>query len=246
MKDRITSHWNGRAEEYNKNVRGVIYSKSEEAAWQKILTHSLGENELKVLDVGTGPGILANLLADLGHRVTGVDASEKMLQKATENSSALGHTVHFVQGDAERLPFEEGSFDAVVNRYVLWTLPDPKMALMEWKRVLKPGGRVVIIDGNWYDRRNKSLGRRLWQKLSTFLIVLTERRIPGYHDLDRDLVEGLWSTNARRPQADVEMMMSLGFGDICVLEGINRKILTTVNYLKNGHSGKRFMVSGIK
>lgn len=246
MKDRITDHWNGRAKEYDKNVRQVIYSRMERAAWQKIFIDSLGKENLKILDVGTGPGIVANLLAELGHDITGIDASEGMLKKAVENSAALHHSMEFIQGDGENLPFSDGSFDAVVNRYVLWTLPDPKRALAEWWRVLKPGGRVVIIDGTWYDRRNKPLSRRLWQSLSVLLVVLTEHRVPGYHDLDIDLVNKLWSSNTKRPAEDVEMLRSLGFKEIHVVQGLNRMILTTLNYLKNGHSGERFLVEGIK
>lgn len=246
MKERIKSHWNGRAKEYDKNVRQVIYSSRERVVWQKIFTDSLGKDKLKILDVGTGPGIVANLLADLGHEVTGIDPCEGMLNKAVENSAALNHTLEFVQGDGENLPFEEGSFDAVVNRYVLWTLPNPKKALAEWQRVLRPGGRVVIIDGTWYDRKSKPFSRKMWQKLSVILIILTERRWPGYHDLDRDIVNKLWSSSSKRPIADVEILKSLGFKEIHVVQGLNKKILTTINYLKNGHSGERFLVSGVK
>jgi len=65
--------------------------------------------------------------AEIGHDVTGLDVSEGMLKRATENSAALHNALDFVQGDAE--PFDEESSDAVVNRHVLWSLSDPKKAL---------------------------------------------------------------------------------------------------------------------
>src|SRR5262249_45381154 len=62
-----------------------------------------------------------------------------------------GLDVHFEQGDAEQLPFPPGSFHLAVSRHVLWTLPHPEAALDEWIRVLRPGGRVVVIDGSQYN-----------------------------------------------------------------------------------------------
>lgn len=246
MKNRITKHWDGRAKAYDQNVRQVIYSHRERFAWQEILSKALGRGSLRILDVGTGPGIVANLLADLGHEVTGIDASEKMLKKALENSAALHHSLEFIQGDGENLPFEDGSFDAVVSRYVLWTLPDPKKALAEWWRVLRLGGRLVIVDGTWFDGRDKTLSRRLWRNLSLILIVLTERRVPCYQELDTDIKEKLWSSNMKRPKADAEMLLSLGFRDIQIENDLNSRLLTTLNYLKHGHSGRQFLVAGVK
>ena len=246
MKDRITKHWDERAKAYDQNVREVIYSRRERLAWQEILTETLGRGCLRVLDVGTGPGIVANLLADLSHEVMGIDASGKMLKNAQENSAALHHSLEFVQGDGENLPFEDGSFDAVVNRYVLWTLPEPKAAIAEWKRVLRQGGRLVIVDGTWFDVRDKTLSKRLWRNLSLILIALTEWRLPCYQELDRDIKERLWSCNMNRPKADVDMLKSLGFKDVRTVNDLDRRLSTTLNYLKNGYSGKQFLVSGVK
>ena len=57
--------------------------------------------------------------------------------------------VKFQYGDADELPFENNVFDAVINRHVFWTMSDPEKAAAEWARVLKPGGKLVIIDGDW-------------------------------------------------------------------------------------------------
>jgi ubiquinone/menaquinone biosynthesis C-methylase UbiE len=246
MKSKIVCHWNGRAVDYDKNVRNVIYSHREQAAWQKIFSEALGKGCHDILDVGTGPGIVANLLAGLGHNVIGIDSSENMLKRAAENSAALYHSLEFVQGDAENLPFEDNSFDAVVNRYVLWSLPDPKRALSEWRRVLRRGGRLAIVDGTWYDRKDKPPGKRMWQNLSVSLIILTEHRMPHYQKLNEDLRDNLWSSNVKRPDADVELLTSTGFKEVDVVEGLNRKLFKNLDYLKNGHAGERFLVTGLK
>ncbi len=73
-----------------------------------------------------------------------------MLDKARENALQNGFDIKFAKGDAAELPFEDNKFDIVVSRFVLWTLPNPEAALKEWSRVLKAGGKIVYIDGNWY------------------------------------------------------------------------------------------------
>jgi ubiquinone/menaquinone biosynthesis C-methylase UbiE len=108
---------------------------------------------LNVLDVGTGTGFLALLFAEMGHKVTGIDLSSGMLEKAKRNAENMGLEIDFFHGDAENLPFENGSFDLVTNKFLLWTLQQPSCAVREWKRVLKPGGMVFAIDGDWFDPR---------------------------------------------------------------------------------------------
>jgi len=232
--------------DYDKNVRHVIYSRREQAAWQKIFSDVLGNRCHNILDVGTGPGIVANLLAGLGHNVIGIDSSGDMLKRAAENSAALYHSLDLVRGDAENLPFEDASFDAVVNRYVLWSLPDPERALSEWRRVLRRGGRVAIVDGTWYDRKDKPLSKKLWRDLSIPLIMLTEHRVPHYQDLNEDLRDSLWSSNVQRPDADVDLLKGLDFKDVHVMDGLNRKLFKNLDYLKNGHCGERFLITGVK
>jgi ubiquinone/menaquinone biosynthesis C-methylase UbiE len=245
MKDQIRSHWNGRASGYDKNVRHVIFFQRDKTVWQRIFAELLGEDHHRILDVGTGPGIVANLISGMGYDVTGIDASERMLAKARENSATLHNSVELVLADAENLPFSEASFDAVVNRYVLWSLPDPKSAIAQWHRVLRPGGRLVVVDGNWYlDGQNKPWTKKLWALVS---MALAGRRWPGDQNAnDGGWRERLWSSNAKRPEADIEMLRELGFKDIQVTTNLNRRLLTTLDYLKWGHSGDQFLVTGVK
>ncbi|MCO5380772.1 MAG: class I SAM-dependent methyltransferase [Methanosarcina barkeri] len=118
---------------------------------------------MKVLDVGTGAGFLALLFAEMGHKVTGIDLSEGMLERAKHNAQNMGLEIDFFHGDAENLPFEDSSFDLVTNKFLLWTLQQPACAVREWRRVLKPGGTIFAIDGDWFDPRP---GRRIKRMLS--------------------------------------------------------------------------------
>jgi ubiquinone/menaquinone biosynthesis C-methylase UbiE len=148
----IQNYWDYRSESYSNDL--IENSEEEHNAWKAMLSEAVeGKKDLKVLDVGTGPGFLALLFAEMGNEVTAVDLSNKMLEKAKKNASKASLNINFLQGDAENLKLPDGYFDVVVNKYLLWTLPDPKKALMEWRRVLKEDGAVIAIDGEWSDHR---------------------------------------------------------------------------------------------
>lgn len=103
----------------------------------------------RVLDVASGRGTTALLLAaEYGVRVDGVDLGEGSVASATAAAGerGLADRVRFRSGDAERLPFEAGSFDAVVCECALCTFPDKPAAATEFARVLEPGGRLGITD----------------------------------------------------------------------------------------------------
>lgn len=149
-KEVIQNYWDYRSESYNNGV--IENSEEERNAWRDMLSKSIeGKKGLKVLDVGTGPGFLALLFAEMENEVTAVDLSNNMLEKARKNALKKSLNVNFLHGDAENLQFPDEHFDIVVNKYLLWTLPDPKKALAEWRRVLKNGGKMIAIDGDWND-----------------------------------------------------------------------------------------------
>ena len=118
------------------------------------LTEHLGEllhlgPASSVLDVASGQGTSAILLAQrFGCRVLGIDYGHTAVQQANERAQALGlaHLVSFQQGDAERLPVPDATFDAVICECAFCTFPDKSTAASEFQRILKPGGRVGLSD----------------------------------------------------------------------------------------------------
>jgi arsenite methyltransferase len=103
-----------------------------------------------VLDLGSGAGtdsLVAVQMVGAGGRVTGIDMTEAMLVKARSAATAMGvHNVEFVEGEAERLPFPDASFDVVISNGVIDLVPDKDAVFAELYRVLAPGGRMQVAD----------------------------------------------------------------------------------------------------
>ncbi len=116
-------------------------------AWAARLASWLPVRPGDVLDLGCGTGSLSLLAAERGHRVTGVDRSPAMIGLA--RAKLAGRHAVFLAGDAAAPPVGERRFDAVLVRHVLWTLPDPARALRHWRGLLRPGGRLVLVEGVW-------------------------------------------------------------------------------------------------
>jgi len=185
-KAEIAAKWDDSSESYDSHHGHGIKTKKEHEAWIEALSGVLPPIGSKVLDVGCGTGEMSCLLAEMGYIVTGVDLSERMLQKARSKANVADLKVRFEPGDAEKLSFEDESFDAVINRHVFWTLLRPRSALQEWKRVLKNKGRLIVIDGLWMDVSLESKLRRLIGDLS---ILILKRRNPreGWYSKETEL-----------------------------------------------------------
>ncbi len=145
--DRIRDWWDADASVYDDAAGHALSDPIEEACWRAVLASTLPTAPAAVLDVGVGTGAIALLAADLGHAVTGIDLSDAMLERARAKAEARSLDVTFVHGPAEAPPPE--LFDAIVERHLVWTLPDPVAALAAWRGVCRPGGRLILLEGSW-------------------------------------------------------------------------------------------------
>ena len=150
LQQQINQFWNERAASAQGQPHHVMAGDGPHQAWLAALRPLLPPPPADVLDVGTGTGFLALLLAELGYRVTGIDLSEGMLQDgralAQERFPAgSGSGPVFRAGDAQEPPLPPASVDLVSNRDVTWTLLDPRRALRNWYTLLRPAGRVLAV-----------------------------------------------------------------------------------------------------
>ena len=142
VKQQVAAHWNRRAPSFDTDFGHSVRTAAERAAWDRILDLVLsGRGPLDALDAGCGTGFLSFELASRGHRVTGMDFAPAMIAEARRKAAERGIAV--------QLPFPPASFDLVISRHVLWTLPHPEAAIDEWIRVLRKGGRLVVVDGQF-------------------------------------------------------------------------------------------------
>lgn len=151
--DRITEvirhHWDRRASTFDSEVGHGLASDVQRQAWRDLLRRVVGRTPRRVLDVGCGTGFLALRLAELGHTVTGIDFSPQMIDRARRNAEQGAQQIDFRVGDATALDCADETQDVVVARHLIWALPDPERGVAEWLRVLRPGGRLLLIEGKW-------------------------------------------------------------------------------------------------
>jgi SAM-dependent methyltransferase len=86
-------------------------------------------------------------MAELGHTAVGIDLADEMLAAAQRKAVSSGLPVTFRRGDAEAPPPDGAPYDVILERHVIWTLPQPGEALRAWRALLKPGGLLVLIEG---------------------------------------------------------------------------------------------------
>lgn len=156
LQDEIEMYWDNRAESYSK-VNQDELSSEQESLWlceiqTRIETNYPRHNpkEIKILDVGTGPGFFAIILARAGYQVTAVDYTKAMLLQAKQNAKDYTKDITFYEMDAQNLLFSDNSFDVIVSRNLTWVLQNPNDAYSSWTRVLKKGGLLLNFDANWY------------------------------------------------------------------------------------------------
>ena len=144
--EEIRDYWDEDAATYDDSPHHRPTSAVVRASWTAALARLLPPSPASVLDCGAGTGFLSLIAARLGHRVTALDLSPRMLERLRHAAAADGLAVEAVVGPADEPP--SGTFDAVMERHLLWTLPEPAGALEAW-RAVAPAGRLVLMESVW-------------------------------------------------------------------------------------------------
>jgi SAM-dependent methyltransferase len=181
----IREFWDEDAAGYDDSPSHYPQRPHEQAAWAAALRRLLPDPPATVLDAGAGTGFLSLLLAGQGYEVTAMDLSPAMLARLREKAAGHGLLVRTVEANATAPP--AGPFDAVIERHLLWTLPDPGAALAAW-RVAAPVGRLVLVESSWGSASASAAGsiRAAGRKL----VRQIRGAEPGHHGHYSDRVQG--------------------------------------------------------
>ena len=244
------SYWDRRAPSYTDVIRKNL-SDDWDAVWADMLIsrfpQARGSEPLRVLDVGTGPGFYAIILAARGYRVTAVDFSENMLAEARRNAGALAGQIDFRQMDAHSLDFPDGSFDVIVTRNLTWNLSDPLRAYRDWLRVLRPGGAMLVFDANWYAYLVDEEKQREWNLDRENVRRAACEDHDDYPDSRRmeAISRRLPMTARKRPAWDVETLRALGCARVTADEHIAERVWNPEEKL-NYASTPGFLIHAVK
>lgn len=222
----METYWNERAETYSELNLAQMENGKRHMWEEMILRHAPQKQTLKILDIGTGPGFFAMILALKGHQVIAADYSSSMLEQAKINAIHYQAQVDFVHLTADRLPFADESFDLVVSRDVTWSLREPEKTLQEWQRVTRRGGKVLYFDANWYyylfndqameEHRQNQIRMR---QHGMGVIYRKVRQMEGN-------ARALPLSRQARPHWDLQTLPQLGFAKVNAITGFNELLYT--------------------
>lgn len=245
----IEAYWTNRTDGYSevnqKELQGM-----QKAAWLQVLLEQFpqGEKEnLNILDIGTGPGFFPVILAEAGYQVTAVDYTENMLIKAMNNAGELCKKITFLRMDAQNLEFPDASFDVVISRNLTWNLEKPARAYEEWYRVLKPGGKLINFDANWYgylyDQEKREAYERDRKNVETK--ELDDHYLCTNIDEMEEIARKVPLSGVQRPGWDKDVLENTGFCKISTDLEIWQEVWSQEERL-NYQSTPMFMVTGIR
>lgn len=246
------AYWTKRAPGYSAVNQSELNS-GQRTIWKRVLlTHieaACGKEDpahIRVLDVGTGPGFFAILLAEQGYSVTAVDYTASMLQEARMNAGQLGQAIRFCQMNAEQLAFADGCFDVVVARNLTWNLPHPDKAYREWRRVLKPGGLLLNFDANWYRYLYDDEARQgyLQDRKNIYQSGVADETAGTDVPAMEAIAYKAPLSGAARPQWDMTLLQGLGM-EAAADRNIWKTVWTREEYINN-RSTPLFMIKAVK
>lgn len=212
------AYWTQRAPSYSEVNREELAT-GQRKVWKGVLIEQISArfpgrtpDQIHVLEIGTGPGFFAILLAEAGYRVTAIDLTPSMLEEARNNAGRLCGRIDFQEMNAQDLAFDDESFDVILSRNVTWNLPDPELAYNEWVRVLKPGGLLMTFDANWYAYLFDDEARDAYaqDRENSFEEGLGDYNVGDNFDHMEQLARQIPMTRVARPAWDVELLRSLG------------------------------------
>ena len=224
LKDENEAYWTNRASGYSEVNKDELRTQ-QKAVWTCELTEQIeaafpgvAPENLRVLDMGCGPGFFSIILARAGYRVTAADYTPAMLDEARANACNEGveQAIDFCRMDAENLEVASDTFDVVVSRNLTWNLPHPERAYAEWLRVLKPGGLLLNYDANWYAHLYDAELRRAYEadRQATQDAGIKDEYVGTDIDAMEDIARQMPLSPVERPAWDEGVLRELGAAQV--------------------------------
>ncbi|MEJ8475518.1 class I SAM-dependent methyltransferase [Roseibium algae] len=215
LRDDIKDYWSFRSETFDLQPGHEIFSERERHAWHELITDQLGPaNGRATLDLACGTAVVSHLMYDLGFRVTGLDWSDAMLDKARAKSRTRGSNIRFLRGDAEATREPEASYDVIVMRHLVWTLVDPPAAIAHWLSLLKPGGVILIVDGDFVTKTR--IQRLITWVQRRILPKGAEPIAPATGQWHERILSQVYFNKGARSEEVAGLLESAGFVDVTV------------------------------
>ena len=243
------AYWDNRAAGYSQ-VNQLELNTDQRQIWQNELVCQIKRHFQKkphILEVGTGPGFFAIILAEAGYSVTAVDYTPAMLLQAKANAGILAEKITFLEMDAEALTFPDGRFDVVLSRNLTWNLPHPKQAYREWARVLAPGGLLLNFDANWYAYLFDPAERAAYEqdRRNTAEAKIKDEYLCTEIDVMEGIAQKAPLSRIKRPDWDIRLLTELGMGQIQSDSQVWQKVWSREEKI-NFHATPMFLVSAVK
>lgn len=223
IKSRVTDYWTQRVDQFSALRIKELNSKKADLWLSELEKYLPDQTGLNILDIGTGTGFFAFLLASRGHTVTGIDLTADMILEAKHMAETLSISADFFVMDGENPQFPPRSFDAIVTRNLTWTLPHLADAYQKWHRMLKPGGVLINFDGDYCREEQIELpANHAHKQINAGLLQEYE-----------SIKDTLRPMQSPRPQWDIALLKDAGFSEITVDTGVWKRIYGEVDEFYN-------------
>lgn len=223
IKEDMICYWSRRTDEFSAQRCREFQSPKRQLWMDEFKKYIPMDRKLRILDLGTGTGFFANVLALEGHDVVGIDLTAHMIEEAKRKAALYQVPSTFYVMDAEAPDFPAASFDVLISRNLTWALPHLDKAYAAWHGLLKKGGLLLNFDGDYCHEKSdaalpenhahKKIGADMWSAYEQMKDVL---RRP-----------------ALRPQWDEELLARAGFCDVRVDTSVWQRIYPVIDEFYN-------------
>lgn len=246
------AYWTQRSKTYSEENQAELNDRHK-AVWSSVITGQIARHfpdrekeSLHILEVGTGPGFFAIILAEAGYHVTAIDLTPSMLLEAKKNAGHLAESIDFREMNAEELSFPDGCFDVIVTRNLTWNLPHAEKAYSQWCRVLNQGGLLLNFDANWYNYLFYDDARAGYtqDRENTSANGFVDLNIGENYDKMENIARRLHLSSETRPEWDCRILSRLG-----MTVTVDKKVWETVWSEQEKHSFSStpmFMISATR